>query len=65
MIKRTFDSETYAKMKFPDLGDKIYFMNNNKKIWGTVSLLSFCGFKGAKKGKVLLGLEPFKKQRKV
>jgi hypothetical protein len=28
-----------------------------------VSLLSFCGFKGAKTGLVLLGIEPFKKKK--
>lgn len=39
MLKRKFDSETYAKMGHPNLGNKIYFMKNGKKIWGTVSLL--------------------------
>ncbi len=62
MLKRKFDSETYAKMGQPDLGSKIYFMKAGKKIWGTVSLLSFVGFKGAKNGLILLGLEPFKKR---
>jgi hypothetical protein len=35
---------------------------SGKKVWGTVSLLSFSGFKGAKNGLILLGLEPFKKR---
>lgn len=49
-------------MGHPDLGSKIYFMKGGKKVWGRVSLLSFCGFKGVKKGLILLGLEPFKKR---
>lgn len=65
MIKRKFTSEVYAKMGHPDLGSKMYMMKSGKKIWGTVSLLSFCGFKGAKNGLVLLGLEPFKKRAKA
>jgi len=60
MIKRKFTKETYRKMQCPDLGDKIYFMRDGKKIWGRVSLLSFGGFKNAKNGLVLLGLEPSK-----
>jgi hypothetical protein len=60
-MKRKFDSKTYAKMGSPDLGSKIYFIKNGKKIYGKVSLLSFTGFKGAKNGLILLGLEPFKK----
>jgi len=62
MLKRKFDSETYSKMGHPDLGSKIYFMRAGKKVWGKVSLLSFSGFKGAKNGLILLGLEPFKKR---
>ena len=62
MIKRKFDSETYAKMGRPDLGCKMYMMKSGKKVWGTVSMLSFCGFKGARNGMVLLGLDPFKKR---
>lgn len=61
MIKRTFDSPTYAKLGHPDLGHKMYFIVSGKKVWGTVTLLSFCGFKGARKGMILLGIEPFKK----
>lgn len=60
MIKRKFDSETYAKLGHPDLGHKMYMMQAGKKIWGRVSFLSFCGFKGARNGLVLLGIEPFK-----
>lgn len=59
--KEKFDSETYNKMGHPDLGCKMYMMKAGKKVWGTVSLLSFCGFRGAKKGLVLLGLEPYKR----
>ena len=61
MLKRKFNSETYAKMGYPDLGNKIYFIQSGKKVWGTVSLLSFRGFKGASDGLILIGLEPFKK----
>ena len=60
MIKRKFDSETYHKMGCPDLGCKIYMMKAGKKIWGTVTLLSFREFKNAKKGLILIGIEPFK-----
>ena len=59
MIKRTFDSNTYVKLGHPDLGHKMYFNVSGKKRWGTVALLSFCGFKGASKGRVLLGIQPF------
>ena len=64
MIKRKFDTKTYAKMGYPDIGSKIYFMKAGRKVWGTVSLLSFSGFKGAKNGLILLGLNPFKKHSK-
>lgn len=64
MIKRKFSSEIYAKMGHPDLGNKMYMMRAGKKVWGTVSLLSFCGFKGARKGLVLLGIEPYRKEIK-
>lgn len=65
MIKRKFTSEVYAKMGHPDLGSIIYMMRAGKKVWGTVSLVSFTGFKGAKNGLVLLGLEPFQKRANV
>jgi len=60
MLKRYFDSETYAKMGHPDLGQKIYFMRAGKKVWGRVALLHFTSDKGKHKGKIELGLEPFK-----
>lgn len=60
-MKRKFTSEVYAKMGRPDLGSKMYMLlKDGKKVWGSVTLLSFCGFKGAKKGLVLLGMTPFK-----
>lgn len=61
MIKRKVTTEVYNKMGSPDLNSKIYFMRAGKKVWGKVSLLSFCGFKDAKKGLVLIGMEPFRK----
>ena len=61
MIKRKFSSELYKKLGHPDLGDTIYMKKAGKKVYGKVSLLSFVGFKDAKKGLVLLGIEPFKK----
>jgi hypothetical protein len=57
----TATTEIYKKMGHPGLGSKIYFMKDGKKIYGKVSLLSFCGFKGAKNGLILIGIEPFKK----
>ena len=62
MIKRKFTSELYNKLGQPDLGTKMYFMKAGKKVWGIVSLVSFGGFKGAKNGYIMLGLEPFKKK---
>ena len=62
MIKSKYPSEVYAKMGHPDLGSKMYMTRAGKKVWGSVSLLSFCGFKGARNGLVLLGIEPFKKR---
>ena len=63
MLKRKFNKETYIKIGSPDLGSKIYFMKSGKKIYGTVSLLSFNGFKGAKNELVLLGLEPYESNK--
>ena len=60
MLKRKVTSEVYEKMGRPNLTNTIYIMKEGKKIWGRVSLLSFCGFKGAKDGLILIGLEPFK-----
>jgi hypothetical protein len=59
MLKRKFEIKTYNEMGSPDLGCKVYFKKNGKKVWGKVALLSFNGFKDAKKGLVLLGLQPF------
>jgi len=63
MIKRKFDTNTYKKLGQPDLGSNMYFIKSGKKVWGKVCLLSFSGFKGAKNGLILLGLEPLKKQK--
>lgn len=60
MIKRKITSELYKKIGTPDLGNTIYFVKSGKKIYGTISLLQFNGFKGAKKGLVLIGIQPFK-----
>ena len=60
MIKRKFTSEIYNKMGNPDLGSKMFMIIRGKKVWGSVALLSFCGFKGAKNGLVLLGIVPYK-----
>lgn len=60
MLKRYFDSETYQKIGQPNLGHKIYFMRGGKKIWGILSLINYTSEKGKHKGKILLGLEPFK-----
>lgn len=63
MIKRVFDSSTYAKIGHPDLDSKIYFMRKGKKIWGSVVMVSYFGFKGAKDGKIMLGIRPFKNKQ--
>jgi len=60
-MKIKVTTEKYQKMGHPDLGNIIYFVKNGKKVYGKVSLLSFCGFKGAKNGLVLLGIDPFKR----
>jgi len=60
-MKRKLTTEKYQKMGHPDLGNTIYFVKDGKRVYGRVSLLSFCGFKGAKKGLVLLGIDPFKR----
>jgi len=62
MIKRTFDTPTYIKLGRPDLNHVMYFIVSGKKVWGKVALLSFCGFKGASKDRVLLGIQPFKRK---
>jgi len=60
--KRYFDSETYNKLGQPDLGAKMYFIRNGKKVWGTVSLVHFTGEKSKHKGKIELGISPFKSE---
>ena len=62
MIQRKFTTDVYRKIGSPDLGSVIYFIKGGKKVWGKVSLLSFMGFKGAKKGLILIGIEPFNKK---
>lgn len=63
-MKRTFDSATYEKMGRPDLGHKMFMKRKDgTKVWGRVSLLSFCGFKGASKGLILIGIQPFKSKK--
>lgn len=62
MLKTKLRAETYAKIGHPDIGDTMYVIRNDKKIYGKVVLLAFTGFKNAKKGLVLLGIDPFKKK---
>lgn len=63
MLKRYFTSETYRKIGSPDIGTKIYFMKNNKKIFGKVSLVQFTSEKSRHNGDILIGLEPFKNKK--
>lgn len=63
MAKRYFDSEAYNKLGQPDLGAKMYFMQNRKKIWGQVVSVRFTGEKSKHKGKIELGIAPFKPYR--
>lgn len=60
MAKRYFDSETYNKLGQPDLGSKMYFIRNGKKVWGVVVSVHFTGEKSKHKGKIELGIAPFK-----
>lgn len=60
MAKRYFDSETYNKLGQPDLGSKMYFIKNGKKVWGKVVSVHFTGEKSKHKGKIELGIAPFK-----
>ncbi len=46
MAKRIFDSETWRKIGQPDLGSKMYFIENGKKVWGEVISVNY----GHKKG---------------
>ena len=59
MIKRYFDSETYKKLGQPDLGSKMYFIRNRKKIWGIVVSIRFTGDKSKHKGKIEIKIAPF------
>ncbi len=65
MLKRYFKSETYRKMGSPDLETKIYFMKNNKKIYGKIALIQFTSEKSKHNGDILIGLEPFKNKNDV
>jgi hypothetical protein len=60
MAKRYFDSETYNKLGQPDLGSKMYIIQNGKKVWGKVVSVHFTGEKSKHKGKIELGIAPFK-----
>ena len=62
MAKRYFDSETYNKLGQPDLGAKMFFIRNSKKVWGKVVSLRFTGEKSKHKGKIELGISPFKSE---
>lgn len=65
MIRKKIKQEVYAAMGYPDLGSRIFLLKDGKRVFGKVCLLSFIGFKGAKNGKILIGIEPFKnKERK-
>ena len=56
MITVKFEKRDYEKMGCPSLGDKIPFVCEGEELHGEVALLSFCGFEGADKGRVLVGL---------
>jgi len=55
MAVRIFDSETWRKIGQPDLGSKMFYIKNGKKVWGSVTEVQF----GHKKG-VKLKIKPFK-----
>jgi hypothetical protein len=61
MIRKKINDSVYAAMGYPDLGSRIFLLKDGKRIFGKVCLLSFIGFKGAKNGKVLIGIEPSQK----
>lgn len=63
MIRKKIKQEVYAAMGYPDLGSRIFLLKDGKRVFGKVCLLSFIGFKGAKNGKILIGIEPFKNRR--
>jgi hypothetical protein len=52
---RVFDAPTWRKIGQPDLGSKMYYILNGKKIWGVVTSIDY----GHKKG-VKLKIKPFK-----
>jgi hypothetical protein len=60
MAKRYFDSETYNKLGQPDLGSRMYIMQNGNKVWGRVVSVNFTGDKSKHKGKIELKIAPFK-----
>ena len=55
MAKRIFDATTWVKIGQPDLGSKMYFIENGKKIWGKVIYVNY----GHKKG-IELKIKRFK-----
>jgi hypothetical protein len=54
MARRVFDTNTWIKLGKPDLNSKMYFMKNNKKVWGTVISINYNHKKG-----VELKIKPF------
>ena len=62
MIKRYFDNETYTKLGQPDLGCKMFAIKSGKKIWGTIASIKYMGNKSKHKGKIELGISPFKSE---
>ena len=61
MIKRCYDSATYQKIGHPDLTNVMYMKVGGVKRWGKVVLVSYIGHKG----KIQLGIEPFKKKKQL
>lgn len=58
---RTYDSETWVKIGQPDLGSKMFMKKKNgEKVWGSVSSIDY-----SYKGKVRIGIDPFKKSKEV
>lgn len=56
MARRIFSSETWRKLGQPDVGSKMYYFRDGKKVWGEVVMSNF----GHKKG-VELKIKPLKK----
>ena len=63
MIKRCYDSQTYQKMGHPDLGSVMFMKCQGIKRWGSVVLVHFTGEKSRHKGKIMLGIDPFKPKK--